>query len=232
MDDVYFYQPDNTIKYINECTLWVLGRSTTLMMEDRKEKKWLEPMWMQANDMKGIVVYISKIDAEIAALHARNTGESWRVYPLDDFNVTEMMNDNRLHTGNNSYNFLFSFGFWLNTTGALIAKEHVLSQALVVEGFRVDSRYNTGGKIIIRFSHDNFNFMVTSWNNKIKSHSEYKEYLGRVNKHSACEAEKQARLALSKIEICKTTEYIPVIAGVWSVVDEKWIMSNLNNSVN
>lgn len=232
MDNIYFYQPDGNFKYINKCSLWVIARLVDIVNEKREVKKWMEPMWMKDHNQGGIAIYVSRIDAEIVVHHLQKGNEKWKVYPLHDFNITEMMLDCKRITNQNRYNFIFSIGFWINNQGALINNKYVLSQALMAEGFIVDSRYEENEKVIIKFSEEILKFIHQCWNKKGESLSEYEVYLEKINDMSSDEVENEVLKALKNIEIHEKNGNTTEIASIWSVADQKWIMSNLNNSIN
>jgi hypothetical protein len=161
MESIYFYKPDGKFKYINDFSLWVIARLVDIVNEEKQESKWMEPMWMNAHGNSGIVVYVSRIDAEICVQHLRRNNEIWKVYSLHDFNITEMMLNSKRLTNKSEYNFVFALGFWINDSGALIKNGHILSQALTTDTFIVDSRYERNEHIIIRFSQANLEFIYS-----------------------------------------------------------------------
>ncbi|MDR7940445.1 hypothetical protein RIU82_10900 [Enterobacter soli] len=232
MEDIYFYQPDGHFKYINKCSLWVISRLVDIVTEKREVRKWMEPMWMKAHNQEGIAVYVSRIDAEIVVHQLKKRDENWGIYPLNDFNITEMMLDCKKNTNQDRYNFIFSIGFWLNNHGALISNNYVLSQALTAEGFVVDSQFNKNEKVIIRFSEKNLKFIHHCWEGRVNSQGKYDEYLARINEMTAENAANEALKALKHIQVHEKNGDISEIATIWSVDDQEWVMSNLNNIVN
>lgn len=233
MNDIYFYKPDDKIKYINDCDLWVVARLVDVVNEKKEVTKWMEPFWLSADNKNGIGLFVSRVDAEILVQHMKQNNEFWKAYPLHEFNIKQMMMDCKSLTRSNEYNFIFSFGFWTDNNGHLINNKHCLSQSLITESFNVDSRYERDEHIVIRFSDENLNFIYSCWDNKAEINTEYKKYLTSVNQLNGNTCEEEALLALSKIIITpKDKTFNPDIAAIWSVSEKKWIYSILNNSIN
>lgn len=233
MNDIYFYKPDDKIKYINECDLWVIARLVDVVNEKKEVKQWMEPFWLSTSDQKGIAIFVSRLDAEILVQYMQRNNERWKVYPLNIFDIKEMMVNCKKLTNNSRYNFIYSFGFWSDSEGNLINKKYCLSQCLAVEGFTVDSRYEGDEDIVIRFSKETLNFIYSCWNNKVSDSADYRKYLESVNELDDVICKKEAILALENINSAETNrDFNPDIATIWSMPEQKWIYSNLNNPIN
>ena len=232
MDNIYFYKPDGKFKYLNKVRLWVVAQLVDRVDEKKRIRKWMRPLWGAALNQKGIVIYVSRLDAEISALNLKRSGEQWKVYSLDDFNIREMMIDCKNLTGNDKYHFLFSFGFWVNDNGNLTNKKGWLSQTLYVNTFTVNENIESEEQIIINFDHEIIKSIFNVWNNKIPSMPEYERYLEKINQYDSAYIESQAINALNSIE--KDTEQVrpPDIAAIWNPTESKWIYTNPNNSIN
>ena len=233
MSDIYFYKPDDKIKYINSEKLWVVARQVEIVNDKREVKKWMQPLWAQAAEQKGIVVYISRLDAEIIVQHLKLYGESWKIYPLDDFNIKEMMLDCKEITGNPTYHFLFSIGFWINDNGSLMNKEGWLSQAFFTDTFNVGNEFEESEHIVIRFSEVVLKDIHNAWCEKIPGNN-YIEYLKYINELDDIQITSFALTALEKIKIEPNVLKHPEMVATWYPVseNEKWIYSVLNNTVN
>ncbi|HHA1271751.1 TPA: hypothetical protein ACOELQ_002236 [Enterobacter mori] len=87
MNDIYFYKPDDKIKYINECDLWVIARLVDVVNEKNEVKQGMEPFWLSTSDQKGIAIFVSRLDAEILVQYMQRNNERWKVYPLNNFDI-------------------------------------------------------------------------------------------------------------------------------------------------
>ncbi len=96
---MYFYQSNREVcQYISEHELWVLGRITGIHNKTtHKNEKMLEPLWRKYDkNIEGISIFYSKMDAAFYSTYlAQRFNEKWDVYPLDDFNIKEMMMNNQ-----------------------------------------------------------------------------------------------------------------------------------------
>ncbi|HCR9734686.1 TPA: hypothetical protein OPR14_000088 [Citrobacter koseri] len=98
---MYFYQGDKEInQYICEYDLWCLGRIIDLYsIDSHKKEKMLQPLWRRFDErIEGISIFYSKIEALFYATYLNEQfRENWDVYPLDDFNIVEMIQHNKKH---------------------------------------------------------------------------------------------------------------------------------------
>lgn len=69
MEKILFYKPDGKFKYLNNIRLWVAAELVEIVDEQKNVKKWMRPMWASAEGNEGIVVYVSRLDAEISIKH-------------------------------------------------------------------------------------------------------------------------------------------------------------------
>lgn len=96
---MYFYQEENQItQYISEHELWVLGRVSGIYNKTtHKNEKMLEPLWRRYDrSIEGILIFYSKMEASIYSVYLeKKFNEKWSVYALNDFNIGEMVKNNK-----------------------------------------------------------------------------------------------------------------------------------------
>ncbi|POT55618.1 hypothetical protein C3432_21500 [Citrobacter amalonaticus] len=132
---MYFYQGNKKrYQYICEHQIWVLGRVIGIYNQiTHKNEEMLEPLWRKYDsDIEGISLFCSKMEAAFYSTYLEeNFNEKWDVYPLDDFNIKEMMMHNYSTKKTHAYNLLLSAGFWANKDNKIIRCNCHLVQATI-----------------------------------------------------------------------------------------------------
>jgi len=139
---MYFYQSNREVcQYISEHELWVLGRITGIHNKTtHKNEKMLEPLWRKYDkNIEGISIFYSKMDAVFYSTYlAQRFNEKWDVYPLDDFNIKEMMMNNQQIKKTDDYYLLLHAGLWANKEHKIISSNYHLAQVTI------PAKYNPG----------------------------------------------------------------------------------------
>lgn len=231
MEKILFYKPDGKFKYLNNIRLWVAAELVEIVDEQKNVKKWMRPLWASAEGNEGIVVYVSRLDAEISIKHMNKYGADWKVYPLNDFNIKEMMLDSKAITGKEKYHFNFSFGFWVSNEKQLINKNGWLSQSFFSEAFDVNSLIEKEDNVIFRFSEDLQNSFLKCWDEKIIIEPKYVDYLETINNSDDKYIEEQAFNALNATKTVDKQNALGEllnVSSIWSPTDNKWLYTILN----
>lgn len=221
---VYFYSPGKSSYYSN-VTLWVLARYTTLT----DGRLCLQPRWSMLNGYNGICLFYSRLDAEIQALHYKDVeGDNWSVWPLDDMNITEMLQ--ALHGFQQYYFTHMVIGLSIPWTPVSNGKRYLNLYALT-ERFAIDKeimKYQHPYSVILKFSDQDFTDIENTWFSHFAS---YSEVISAQNKLDArilqCEALK-AYMSVTELVAPNKAENLSI--GTWSVMDQKWIFTQPWNS--
>lgn len=132
---MYFYQSNKKIcQYIYEHELWVLGRVIGIYNQvTHQNEEMLEPLWRKFDsDIEGISLFCSKMEAAFYSTYLeKRFNEKWAVYPLDDFNIKEMIIHNYSAKKTYEYNLLLSAGLWADKDNKIITCNYHLVQAMI-----------------------------------------------------------------------------------------------------
>lgn len=132
---MYFYREENQdTQYISEHESWVLGRVSGIYKKTTyKKEEMLELLWRRYDrSIEGILVFYSKMEASIYSTYLeKKFNEKWSVYALDDFNIEEMIKNNKITKNSDDYYLLLSAGFWADKQCNIIYHGYHLAQVTI-----------------------------------------------------------------------------------------------------
>ena len=99
----------------------------------------LQPLWRRFDErIEGISIFYSKIEALFYATYLNEQfRENWDVYPLEDFNIVEMIQHNKKHKNRDNYYLLLNAGFWVNKKNELLYSKYHIAQVTIPVEFNI-----------------------------------------------------------------------------------------------
>jgi hypothetical protein len=190
--------------------------------------KWLETQWVGGGDFQGLALYTSVLDAAIAAevLNKSDTHSEWKVYPLSDLNVTEMMISMKARQKEH-YNVMIVFGYSLDDFRNLELYTDLYRSLQFPESFPIsDGLDPVNNKVILNFDTSNFEYMNDYLHEEFSNYCESIEVLNAqpfdyIKEHAnhAVESAQVTKtpVASSKSQLCVST---------YSIEKQMWIVSS------
>lgn len=121
-------------QYISEHELWVLGRVSDIYNKTtHKNEEMLEPLWRKYDrSIEGILIFYSKMEASIYSVYLeKKFNEKWSVYALNDFNIGEMVKNNKAIKNSDDYYLLLSAGLWADKQCNITYHGYHLAQVII-----------------------------------------------------------------------------------------------------
>ena len=222
-EKIHFYAPGSH-DYISPTLLWSVARMTV----NPDGAKWLETQWVGGGDFQGLALYTSVLDAAIAAevLNKSDTHSEWKVYPLSDLNVTEMMISMKARQKEH-YNVMIVFGYSLDDFRNLELYTDLYRSLQFPESFPIsDGLDPVNNKVILNFDTSNFEYMNDYLHEEFSNYCESIEVLNAqpfdyIKEHAnhAVESAQVTKtpVASSKSQLCVST---------YSIEKQMWIVSS------
>ncbi|HBY9539977.1 TPA: hypothetical protein MJA15_002336 [Klebsiella aerogenes] len=221
-EKIHFYAPDSH-DYISPTLLWSVARITV----NDDGAKWLETQWVGGGDFQGLALYTSVLDAAIAAevLNRSDTHSEWKVYPLSDLNITEMMISMKPRKSN--YNIMIVFGYSIDDFRNLVLYTELYRSVQFPESFPIGEGLDpVNNKAVLQFDTSNFEYMNDYW------HEEFTNYCESMEVLNAKPFEIIKEHAHNAVEIAQVTKR-PIEGGAshycvssYSIEKQMWIVSS------
>ncbi|MBJ9119782.1 hypothetical protein I5466_03070 [Citrobacter koseri] len=222
-EKIHFYAPASH-DYISPTLLWSVARMTI----NHDGAKWLETQWVGGRDFQGLALYTSVLDAAIAAevLNQSDTHSEWKVYPLSDLNITEMMISMKARQ-KEEYNVMIVFGYSIDDFRNLELYTDLYRSLQFPDSFPISEGLDpVNNKVILNFGTSNFEYMNDYWHEEFTSYCESIEVLNaqpfdyiKEHAHHAVESAQVTRtpVAGSKSQFCVST---------YSIEKQMWVVSS------
>lgn len=222
---MYFFQGNKQIcQYISEHELWVLGRVIVIYNENTyKNEKMLEPLWRKYDEnIEGISVFYSKMEAAFYSVYLeKKFNDKWDVYPLDDFNIKEMMEHHKIVKNSDDYYLLLSAGLWADKEHNIINCNYHLAQVTIPVKFNLGIMNENNEYPILKIPKNVTKIFSEMWNKRFSNflshtksqcnyHSDYLKEQSLIAYNNMCIKES------NKIEDC-------VYIATW---ENSWIFCN------
>lgn len=201
-NNIHFYASTKN-DYISPVSLWSVARVSV----NNEGVRWLETQWTGGSDLQGMALYVSALDAAIAAEVLNKSGgtQEWQVYPFADLNITEMMI--AMKARKPEYCIMLAFGFTIDDFRHLVLHSALYRSLQFPETFLISDGLNpVSNQAILKFNESLFDEMNKYWHEEFANYCESMEYqnslpVGLIKEH--------ARKAVSTAMVTTT----PIVSG-------------------
>lgn len=222
--DIHFYAPAKN-DYISPVSLWSVARVTV----NDDGVRWLEKQWAGGSDIQGMALYVSALDAAIAAEVLNKSGSTpeWQVYSFADLNITEMMISVKARKP--EYCIMLVFGFSIDDFRHLVLHSELYRSLQFPESFPINDGLDpVSNKTILKFNGAFFERMNEYWHEEFANYSESMEYqnslpFGLIKEHART-AVSTAMVTTTPI-VSATSQYC---VSTYSIEKQMWIVSSLD----
>lgn len=223
-EKIHFYAPAKN-DYISPVSLWSVARVTV----NDDGVRWLETQWVGGSDVQGMALYVSLLDAAIAAEVLNKSGSTaeWQVYPFADLNITEMMISVKARKP--EYCIMLVFGFSIDDFRHLVLHSGLYRSLQFPESFTISDRLDpVTNKVILKFNESLFEGMNEYW------HEGFANYCESIEQQNSLPFElikEHARTAVSTAMVTTTpivSAASPYCVSTYSIVKQMWIVSSLD----
>lgn len=223
-EKIHFYAPAKN-DYISPVSLWSVARVAV----NDDGVRWLETQWVGSNDVQGMALYVSLLDAAIAAevLNKGGSKVEWQVYPFADLNITEMMISMKARKP--EYCIMLVFGFSIDDFRHLVLHSRLYRSLHFPESFPISDGLDVvSNKAILKFNQTLFEAMNKYWHEEFANYCESTEQqnllpFGLIKEH--------ARTAVPTAMVTTT----PIVSAAsqycvstYSIEKQMWIVSSLD----
>jgi len=223
-DNIHFYAPAKN-DYISPVSLWSVARVSV----NGDGIRWLETQWVGGSDVQGMALYVSALDAAIAAevLNKGSRTPEWHVYSFADLNITEMMISMKARKP--EYCIMLVFGFSTDDFRHLVLNSGLYRSLHFPESFPISDGLDlVSNKVILNFNRTLFEAMNRYW------HEEFANYCGSMEHQNSRPfglIKEHARTAVSTAMVTTT----PIVSAAsqycvstYSIEKQMWIVSSLD----